>query len=212
MTQPLPETPTIYLIATRSLVSGDHRAVMEACLDAGVDIVQLREKDPAVARETGPWLRELTASFGVPLVVNDDPRLAVELGADGVHVGQDDRPVAEVREIVGDEMTVGLSTHDASQVDAARDAGVDMIGVGPVFATTTKDAGAPVGVELVRYAMKLAPEVLVFPIGGIDAVGARRIAEAGCRSVAVSSWILAAADPAARVAELRAALGTEQDA
>ncbi|MGZ4353085.1 MAG: thiamine phosphate synthase, partial [Gaiellaceae bacterium] len=123
---------------------------VEAALAGGVDVVQLRDKDASDDElvEAGRRFRRLTREAGALLVVNDRPDLAVACDADGVHVGQDDLPVAEARAVVGPKRLVGLSTHSPEQIRAAR--GVDYLGVGPVFATPTKPGREPVGLELVR--------------------------------------------------------------
>src|SRR3954447_25369967 len=122
------------------------RAVVPGALEGGVDVVQLREKAARAERvvAAGRWLRETCDAHGALLVVNDRADLALACGADGVHVGQDDDPVAQVRAAVGPDVLIGLSTHSPEQVGAAAgDADVDYLGVGPVYATATKPAVAP---------------------------------------------------------------------
>jgi thiamine-phosphate pyrophosphorylase len=174
---------------------------LEAAVAGGVDAVQLREKDlpdgeTLRALETA---REVTARLGVPLVVNDRPDLAVLVGADFVHVGQDDLPVSAVRRF---EVRVGLSTHAPEEIDAAD---ADYLGVGPVYATPTKAGRPPVGLELVRYAAAHAP-VPWFAIGGIEAGNVRDVVAAGAERVAVVRAIGEAADPERAARELRARL------
>jgi thiamine-phosphate pyrophosphorylase len=180
---------------------------LRAAIAGGVEIVQLREKHlsdeqlVAVANAA----RALCERLGALLIVNDRPLVAREAGADGVHVGQEDMPVAEVRELVGPELLIGLSTHTPGEIDAV-DAGlVDYIGVGPVHATPTKPGRPAVGLELVRYAAAHAP-VPFFAIGGIDATNASGVIEAGARRLCVLRAIAAAADPERAARELRASL------
>jgi thiamine-phosphate pyrophosphorylase len=143
--------------------------------------------------------REVTKRLGVPLVVNDRPDLAVLCGADFVHVGQDDLPVDAARRFgVG----VGLSTHAPREIDAAD---ADYIGVGPVYATPTKEGRAAVGLDLVRYAAERA-RVPWFAIGGIDASNVRDVVASGATGVAVVRAIGEASDPERAAAELRRAL------
>src|SRR4051794_11397034 len=172
------------------------RAVVPAALEGGVDVVQLREKD-APDHEivaAGRRLRELCDEHDALLVVNDRPDLALVCGADGVHVGQDDEPVASVRATVGRDVLIGLSTHSPAQVDAAAQADdVDYLGVGPVYETATKPGVKPVGLELVRYAQEHVRKPW-FAIGGIDAERAR---EVGAERIAVVRAIRDAADPRA---------------
>jgi thiamine-phosphate pyrophosphorylase len=174
-----------------------------------VDVVQLREKQmedealTAVARDAGA----LCAGAGALLIVNDRPAVALAAGADGVHVGQEDMPVAEVRALVGEELLIGLSTHAPAEIDAAGEA--DYIGVGPVHATPTKPGRPAVGLELVRYAAEHAP-VPFFAIGGIDSSNVGDVLAAGARSVAVVRAIAEAADPERATRELREALDAKR--
>ncbi len=175
-------------------------ALLRGAIAGGVDIVQLREKHlpdeqlVAVANAA----RALCERLGALLIVNDRPLVAREVGADGVHVGQDDMPVAEVRELVGPEMLIGLSTHAPGEIDAvalnrARPP-VDYIGVGPVHATPTKPGRPAVGLELVRYAAAHA-SVPFFAIGGIDAANAPDAIGAGARRLCVLRAIASAEEP-----------------
>jgi thiamine-phosphate pyrophosphorylase len=184
------------------------RAVVPAALAGGVDVVQLREKHAPDVEVVacGRELRRACDEYGALFVVNDRADLALECGADGVHVGQDDEPVDAVRRLVGAELLIGLSTHTPGQVDAAsHDAQVDYLGVGPVFETATKPGLEPVGVELVRHAAAHVTKPW-FAIGGIDA---QRAAEIGAESVAVVRAIRDAEDPRAAAAELREAITRE---
>lgn len=174
---------------------------VEAALAGGVDIVQLRDKHASDAElvEAGRRFRRLTRAAGALLVVNDRPDLAVACDADGVHVGQEDLPVAEARAVVGPERLVGLSTHSPEQIRAA--AGADYLGVGPVFATPTKPGREPVGLELVREAARVA-QVPWFAIGGIDLRTVSQVVAAGATRIAVVRAIGDAADPRAAAAAL----------
>ena len=181
--------------------------VLEAALRGGVDLVQLREKGApdeeilAAAAQARP----LCDAAGALLLVNDRPDLAAACAADGVHVGQDDMPVAAARAVAGPELLVGLSTHAPAEIDAAA---ADYIGVGPVHATPTKPGRPAVGLDLVRYAAAHA-ELPWFAIGGVDADSVRAVVEAGATRVAVVRAVTEAADPEAAAAELRAALPQE---
>lgn len=180
----------------------DLGAFLETAVRGGVDLVQLREKnleDAALLRVLEE-ARAVTRRLDVPLVVNDRPDLAVLVGADYVHVGQDDLPVAAVRRF---GLPVGLSTHAPAEVDGAE---ADYIGVGPVYATPTKEGRAPVGLELVRYAAARARSPW-FAVGGIDAGNVAEVIAAGARRVAVVRAIADAKDPEQAARELRDALG-----
>jgi thiamine-phosphate pyrophosphorylase len=176
--------------------------VLEAALAGGVDVVQLRDKQlsdealTAAAREAGA----LCAARGALLIVNDRPAVALAASADGVHVGQEDMPVSAVRELVGEELLVGLSTHAPAEIDAAGAA--DYIGVGPVHATPTKPGRPAVGLELVRYAAAHAP-CPFFAIGGLSAENVGDVLDAGATRVAVVRAIAEAPDPEAAARALR---------
>ena len=174
---------------------------LEAAIRGGVDVVQLRDKElpDGALLEALREAREETRRLGVPLVVNDRPDLAVLAGADAVHVGQDDLPVDAVRR---SGLPVGLSTHAPAEVDAAD---ADYLGVGPVFATPTKEGRPPVGLDLVRHAAGRA-RVPWFAIGGIDRTNVADVVAAGARRIAVVRAIGDAPDPEAAAGELLRAL------
>jgi thiamine-phosphate pyrophosphorylase len=177
---------------------------LRAALDGGVDLVQLRLKDAGDAEviELGRRYVKLCAQRGVPLVLNDRPELVQDVGADGVHVGQDDAPVAKARELVGERRIVGLSTHTPSQIRAAAEEDADYIGVGPVYATPTKPGRAAVGLELVRYAAEHAGSPF-FAIGGLDVDRVDAVLGAGARRIAVVRAIGEAEDPRRAARALR---------
>ena len=195
---PLPAASRLYLITA---ARPDLAAFLEAAVAGGVDIVQLRDKelpDP----ELIPVLheaRQVTTRLGVPFVVNDRPDLAALVGADFVHVGQDDLPVDVARRF---GVRVGLSTHAPEDIDRAD---ADYIGVGPVYATPTKEGRPAVGLELVRYATANARQPW-FAIGGIDETNVADVVAAGAERVAVVRAIGDADDPDRAAAALRAAL------
>jgi thiamine-phosphate pyrophosphorylase len=178
------------------------REWLRAAVRGGVDMVQVREK----ALADGALLplleeaREATRRLGVPLVVNDRPDLAVLVGADYVHVGQDDLPAAAARRF---GLPVGVSTHSPAELDRAE---ADYVGVGPVHATPTKEGRPAVGLELVHYAAEHA-RMPWFAIGGIDAGNVADVVAAGATRVAVVRAIGDAEDPERAARELRAALG-----
>ena len=183
----------------------DLEELLVAACEGGVDVLQLREKgstdDEVVA--AGRVFRRVADDAGALFVVNDRADLALRCEADGVHVGQDDLPVAEVRELVGDEMIVGLSAHTPAQIAAA--AGADYLGIGPVFATPTKEGAQSFGLALVREAARLST-VPWFAIGGIDHSTLEEVVAAGATRVAVVRAIAAAPDPRAAARALRSAL------
>jgi thiamine-phosphate pyrophosphorylase len=187
--------------------------VCAAALAGGVDVVQLREKsaDDSQIVATARRLRALCDRHDALLIVNDRPDLALECAADGVHVGQDDEPVEQARALVGQEMLVGISTHSPSQLEAALESSADYLGVGPVYATPTKEGREPVGLELVEHAAAHAGARPWFAIGGIDASNARDVAGAGAGRIAVVRAIRDAKDPRAAAASLRAAVAAKRE-
>lgn len=159
-------------------------------LGAGAGWIQYREKE-RTRREIyheAKKLRALTAEYGATLVVNDHADIALAVDADGVHLGQDDLPLKEARRILGDRI-VGISTHSLAQAVEAGHDGADYIGFGPVFCTTTKDAGEPKGLEMLRM-IRRAVEIPVVAIGGISAQTLPLVLEAGADAVAVASAVL----------------------
>ncbi len=185
----------------------DLERFVEACVRGGVDVVQLRDKDlddrhvVARARVAG----EVCAAHGVPFVVNDRPDLAVESGADGVHVGQDDVSATSARAIVGHERLVGLSTHRPTELDGAASQPVDYVSAGPVVPTPTKPGRPGTGLEYVRRAAARSV-VPVWVTGGVTPETVPDLVAAGARHFVVVRWLTGAADPGAAARALRAAV------
>ena len=177
---------------------------------AGIKVIQYREKNkPArLMYEECLAIRELTRSRGVTFIVNDHVDLAVAVGVDGVHIGQDDLPPEKVRKLVGDDMIIGLSTHSPSQAQAALDMVgiIDYIGVGPIFAThTKKDVCEPVGLEYLEYVASNISIPFV-AIGGIKEHNICSVRAKGARIISLVTEIVGAPDLAAKVGAIRAAL------
>lgn len=195
----------LYLLATTALCRRPLVETVRLAVAGGVDVVQLREKEAddrallGLAREVADAARAGGALF----VVNDRIKVARDAGADGVHLGQGDRSVAEARALLGDRPLVGLSTHDRDQAAAAVDLGADYLGFGPVFATATKATGyTPRGADLAGEVGRTVPRP-VFAIGGIDEANLPALVAAGARRIAVSSAICGADDPEAAARALR---------
>lgn len=192
----------LYLVITNPATS--YETCAEAAVRAGLRFVQLRMKRAARERvaETARRLRAITAGTGTLFIVNDDPALAAEVGADGVHLGQSDMPVPVARERFPQLKIFGLSTHSPAQVAAARAAAPDYIGVGPVYATPTKEIpDATLGLETMREMLAAAPCPAV-AIGGIDAARLPAVLAAGARNFAVVRAVCASADPYAAIQRL----------
>jgi thiamine-phosphate pyrophosphorylase len=197
----------LYLV----IEAGPAEQVVPPALEGGVDVVQLRDKSAPddVVVASGRRLRALCDERGALFIVNDRPDLAVACEADGVHVGQADAPLRDVREVVGPDLIVGLSTHSPDQIEAALASTADYLGLGPVYATPTKLGRAPVGLEHVRHAAEHASAKPWFAIGGIDATNASEVAAAGATRIAVVRAIRDADDPRAAAAALVTALSQE---
>jgi len=200
----------LYLVCGAFPEKHDLPDLIRAAAAGGVDIFQLREKHlpddelAAVANAT----RALCERLGVLFVVNDRPAVALEIGADGVHVGQDDMAVAEVREMVGPDVLVGLSTHAPAEIDAVDPALVDYIGVGPIHATPTKPGRQAVGLELVRHASTRS-RVPFFAIGGLDASNLAETVGAGATRICVLRALTDADDPESAARKLSDTLNND---
>ncbi len=192
----------LYLVC--DVIAGDFIA---RALHGGVDIVQLRAKhrtDEEIVSAGGRYAR-LCHEHQALLIVNDRPDLVDAIGADGVHVGQDDTPVDAARALVGRDRLIGLSTHTPEQIDRANRADVDYVGVGPVHATPTKPGRPPVGLTLVRYAARHAQHPF-FAIGGVQLANANEVARAGATRIAVVRALTEVREPEAMARALRRAL------
>lgn len=194
----------LYLVAG----SGVSDETVEAALAGGVDMLQLRapelDDDETLARAAA-W-RRLCDRHGALLWLNDRPDLALRAGADGVHVGQADMPPAEVRELVGPDVLIGLSTHTPEQLEHGIAAGVDQLSVGPVWETPTKPGRPATGLEYVSAAASRRPPQPWFAIGGIDSSNVGEVVAAGAERIVVVRAIAEAEDSRVAAAELRSAL------
>ena len=193
----------LYLVMTNPVVG--YERCCEAAVKAGVRMVQLRMKDAprdeVVA--VGRALRRITAGTQTLFVVNDDPSVAAEVGADGVHVGQGDMPPAEVRAKFPSLRVVGLSTHNPEQAAKAAREPVDYVGVGPVYATPTKKIPDPtLGLETMGRMVASVPFAAV-AIGGIGAETLPAVLAAGARTFAVVRAVCASDDPYAAIRALQ---------
>ncbi len=181
--------------------------VARAMIRGGVSILQYREKRPRKSHrqmfEECRQIRELTREAGVLFIVNDHPDIALLVGADGVHVGQDDLPVPAVRQLVGPNMLIGQSTHSPDQARQAQTEGADYIGVGPIFTTQTKeDVCDPVGCDYLEWAVANMPLPFV-AIGGIKKHNMSQVVSRGARTVCLVTEIVGAQDIEACIKNLR---------
>jgi thiamine-phosphate pyrophosphorylase len=218
VTAPVSETRDAWSLATRRLYlctadRPDLEQFLAACISGGVDIVQLRDKvllDPALV-ERAKLAHKVCADLGVPFILNDRPDLVGEIGADGVHVGQDDMSAVDTRLVVGPDALVGLSTHAVEELNAAIGASggppapVDYLSAGPVSATPTKPGRPGTGLGYISEAVSRSP-LPVWITGGVtpDTVGA--MLESGARHFVVVRWLTEATDPADHARALRQAI------
>ncbi len=180
---------------------------VEACIAGGVDVVQLREKDATTKRiiERGRLLAELCTGLGVPFLMNDRPDLAIESGADGVHVGQDDVSPELARRLLGDGAIVGLSTHAPAEVSASTLAPVDYVSAGPVVATPTKPGRPGTGPDYISLAVEQAGRP-VFVTGGVSPETVPALATAGARHFVVVRYLTESDNPKCAAKLLREAI------
>ncbi len=175
-----------------------------AAVQGGATCIQLRLKDVA-ARDLVGVARELVKSIAVPVIVNDRADVAIAAGAAGVHLGADDIPVSAARAIAPKGFLIGASVGCDAEVPLST--GADYVGVGPVFATGSKnDAGDPIG--LIEFArLSAATGLPTLGIGGITAANARSVIDAGAAGIAVISSVFGATDPLSAARELLSAIG-----
>ena len=171
--------------------------VASEMVEGGVDILQLRAKGfiPDDVRWLAEQIHPVTYAAGVPFVINDFPEVASEVGAEVVHLGQDDAAVAKAREMAGYRTMLGKSTHSLEQAVAAAAEDADYLGFGPLFATPTKPAYPPIGLEDIRKVHELIKKP-IFCIGGIKLENLAAVLKAGARRVVIVSGILQADDVA----------------
>lgn len=184
-------------------------SVTRALCEGGVDLLQLRAKkyEPDEIAVFARAMLSVTRDHDVPLIINDHPDIAAEIGAEGVHVGQDDQAVAYARTLTAGAVIVGKSTHSLEQAVAAAAEGVDYIGFGPLYATGTKPDYPPIGLEHIAEAHQRV-SLPIFCIGGVNPERLDAVLAAGARRVVVVSAFLQAPDIAASVRAMRARLLT----
>jgi thiamine-phosphate pyrophosphorylase len=200
------EWARLYFVCDARPLGEGPEPLLRAALTGGTGMIELRDREnPRNAVErSGQTFRRLADTYGALFIVNDDPHLAAELRADGVHVGQEDISPAEARQILGPEAIIGLSTHSREQVEAAAEQPVDYISVGPIWETPTKEGRPAVGLDLISHAAESAAHPF-FAIGGIDTANAEQVVGAGAQRLCVVRAIRDAADPAAAAERLRGA-------
>lgn len=190
----------VYFIMGSNNTKQDPASVLKQAIAGGITCFQFREKgmNAKVGEEKiklGEQLRNICRDHDIPFIVNDDIQLAIELDADGVHVGQDDMSIIDIRKKVPDHYIIGLSTSNREEVKEAESLKVDYIGVGAIFTTDTKaDAEEPMGLEGLEEICR-ATTLPIVGIGGINKQNANKVIETGADGVAVISAISEANDP-----------------
>ena len=189
---------SLYLVTDRKLACGRPiEMVVQDAIDGGVTMVQIREKKCS-AREfmkVASNLLEITREAKVPLIINDRIDVALAIGADGVHLGQDDIPCETARKILGPDAIIGISVTNIDQAKAANNWDIDYIGIGPIFFTMTKeDCKPPIGFEGIKAITQISRHKSV-AIGGIKVDSIEEAMQSGASGVAVVSAIMAASNP-----------------
>ena len=200
------QTMRLYAVTDRAWVGRQTLPEqVEAALKGGATCVQLREKelDGAAFLEEARILAALCRRYGVPLIINDNVEVALASGADGVHVGQDDLTVEQVRRLAGDRLIVGVSAHTVEQALAAQAGGADYLGVGAVFATATKSDAHVLPRETLAEICR-AVDIPVVAIGGIGEDNLLQLAGTGVDGAALVSAIFSAPDIEGQCRKLRA--------
>jgi len=197
---------SLYFVADAGFAAGrDLLPLIEAAVRGGVTAVQVRAKDLPVRQflDLGRRAADSLKRHNIPLIINDRLDIALACGAAGVHLGQDDMPVSQARKIVGRRLVLGVSANNADEALEAERLGADYIGLGPIYATSSKTTDLPlVGEEGIRR-LKGRVRIPLVAIGGITAANARAVKEAGADGIAVISAILGAPDPEAAARRLR---------
>lgn len=182
----------LYFITDRNLTKKTIMSDVISAINAGVKIVQYREKDLSTKEmyQEAKAIREITKDKNVILIINDRIDIALAVDADGVHIGQDDMPFEIARKILGEDKIIGLTVHNTDEAILGEKLGANYLGVSPIFATSTKkDAGKPAGIELIKNVKGNVKTPLV-AIGGINYENVDEILKAGISNVAVISAIV----------------------
>jgi thiamine-phosphate pyrophosphorylase len=193
------ELPKLYPVTDRRLSGLSHAEQVARLIDGGATFIQLREKhlSPREFYVEAVEALRVARARGARLIINDRTDIALALGADGVHLGQDDMPPEAARALLGEGAVIGCSTHSVEQAIAAARLPVDYIAIGPVFATTSKENPDPqVGLEGLRRVRETVPSLPLVAIGGVTRENAPSVFNAGVDSVAVISALLVREDPA----------------
>lgn len=196
----------LYVITDKKLIAREQFIeTVEKSIMGGASIVQLREKDTPENEiiELGSELLKVTKRYNVPLIINDSPELAKEIGADGVHLGGDDWSIDMARELLGNDAIIGLTCYNEIQRGLyAVENGADYVAFGTPYYTPTKPEREPTSIETLKHAVSLINNIPIFSIGGITTENAMQILETGVDGIAVITSIFGSADPETAAREL----------
>ncbi len=189
----------LYIITDKRLIPRDRFIeIVEKSIRGGAKIVQFREKDTPEEEiiKLGKGLLEITRRYKIPLIINDSPELAKEIGADGVHLGKDDSEVFSARRLLGSEAIIGVSCYGEIERGLwAKREGADYVAFGTPFFTPTKPDRGPTSFEVLREAKRRITGIPVFAIGGINIENAQSVLETGVDGIAVITYIFGSPDP-----------------
>ncbi|WP_078408536.1 thiamine phosphate synthase [Priestia abyssalis] len=196
----LREQLALYFVMGSTNCPAPPQSILEEAIKGGTTIFQFREKGNgslkgSEKKELAQTLQRICKQYSIPFIINDDVDLAVEIGADGVHIGQEDEQIEQVRQKIGNKI-LGVSVHNAEEAKQAELLGADYLGVGPIFYTTTKEdireVSGPAVIQMIRSAEITLPLV---GIGGIDSQNAHEVIAAGADGIALISAISLQDDP-----------------
>lgn len=205
MKKPILDTDIYCITAEEHSLGRSNIEVVKEMIAAGIKIIQYREKDKKLNKMYQECLeiRKLTKEAGVTFIVNDHLDIAILVGADGVHIGQDDLPIEKVRELVGPDMIIGLSTHSPEQAQDAVARGADYIGVGPIYKTyTKKDVCDAVGLEYLEYVVNNI-DIPYVAIGGVKVHNIADVKKRGAKCIALVTEIVGAEDIGKMISDVR---------
>lgn len=196
-------------MGTQNAAGKDPLTVLEEALKGGISHFQLREKGAGALSgedllEFAKSCQSLCKKYNVPFLVNDDVELALAVGADGIHIGQEDMDFGQARALIGKEKLLGVSVHSLEEAEIAIEAGADYLGMGPVYGTRSKeDAKQPAGTVVIREVSAQFPDMPIFGIGGITPQNAAAVWAAGAAGAAVISALADADDIGLQIAEFQ---------
>ncbi|BCB02615.1 thiamine phosphate synthase [Bacillus sp. KH172YL63] len=213
--QSIEDALTLYFIMGSTNCTKDPVEVLREAIEGGITLFQFREKGSGALEgkeklELAVKLQEECRSAGIPFIVNDDVDLAAAIDADGVHIGQEDERASEVREKIGPDKWLGVSTHTLEEAEQAIADGADYLGLGPIYPTISKDDAEKVhGLDIIKRFRTKGIETPIVGIGGIDSSNGRAVIDAGANGISLISAIAGADNIRVAAEELKQAVGDE---